>query len=425
MSKKHRKRGMEPRPQMGAPRGAGIDDDDGLSVAVVEADGVSNLSVSYRADTDTQWPHDVNTAADAANVALGDAVRRAPMADDAFALDPNPVETIAADGASEFVAQPEIDTNQFALPLPEPARGIGARLRAARESRGLSREDVARQVRIPAAVIADIEAERFNAMGASIYLRGYLRSYARVVELPEIVVDGAMREVAAATPTLMPSHGARPLPSFFARYWNQTAYAALTVMVIVPVWFLLRPMLLAPARAPDLAPIDATRAELLQMPSMSAAPATVAIAPPVTPSADSASESSSTDGVATSDLGADTSAVAAPDESPAPLMASLAPVHAPVTTPAPEVALTVRRVALKLTAPSWVEFIGADGQRLEFALLPAGTDRQYQLAGTADLRIGNVRGATLSIDGKAVDLVPYTRANVARLSIGGEQTPQH
>jgi cytoskeleton protein RodZ len=77
-----------------------------------------------------------------------------------------------------------------------------------------------------------------------------------------------------------------------------------------------------------------------------------------------------------------------------------------------------QRVSLKLNQSSWVELVGAEGSRIEYAMLPAGTSREYQIAGKATLRIGNIRGATLAIDGRAVDLAPFTRSNVARVSLG-------
>jgi cytoskeleton protein RodZ len=99
-------------------------------------------------------------------------------------------------------------------------------------------------------------------------------------------------------------------------------------------------------------------------------------------------------------------------------MASLAPMPASTDTPA----ITGQRVALHLAEASWVELIGADGSRIEYSMLPAGTAREYQVAGKASLRIGNTRGASLVIDGSPLDLAPFSHANVARVALG-EGTP--
>jgi cytoskeleton protein RodZ len=112
-------------------------------------------------------------------------------------------------------------------------------------------------------------------------------------------------------------------------------------------------------------------------------------------------------------------AAAEPSPSPVrPVMASMAPIPESAPVAAPAATLTARKVVLRLAQASWVELTGAEGQRIEYALLPAGTVREYQIAGNANLRIGNSRGASLSVDGTAVDLPAHSRSNVARVELG-------
>lgn len=66
---------------------------------------------------------------------------------------------------------------------PEPrASAIGARLRAAREARGLSLEEVAARTRVPARHLAAIE-EGAGDLPAAAYAAGFVRAYARLVGL--------------------------------------------------------------------------------------------------------------------------------------------------------------------------------------------------------------------------------------------------
>ena len=58
---------------------------------------------------------------------------------------------------------------------------IGAALKAARESRGLSVEDVAAATRIRASIIRSIEKDDFSACGGDVYARGHLRVIAQLV----------------------------------------------------------------------------------------------------------------------------------------------------------------------------------------------------------------------------------------------------
>ena len=66
---------------------------------------------------------------------------------------------------------------------------LGERFRAAREARGLSLSDVAEQIRIRSLYLAAIEDEDWSAIGAPVYVRGFLRTYARFLGIdPEEAV---------------------------------------------------------------------------------------------------------------------------------------------------------------------------------------------------------------------------------------------
>ncbi len=71
------------------------------------------------------------------------------------------------------------------------APGIGARLRAAREARGLSYEAVTAELRIRTVTLAAIEREDHAALPERVYLLGLLRTYARFLGLdPATVAAG-------------------------------------------------------------------------------------------------------------------------------------------------------------------------------------------------------------------------------------------
>lgn len=61
----------------------------------------------------------------------------------------------------------------------------GTRLRAARRQHKLAIEEVARELHLDAAVIEAIENDNQAALPAPIFVQGYVRSYARLVGLPE------------------------------------------------------------------------------------------------------------------------------------------------------------------------------------------------------------------------------------------------
>lgn len=61
--------------------------------------------------------------------------------------------------------------------------GIGRALRSAREHRGKSLEEAARETRVRTDYLEALEQEEFHALGSDVYVRGFLRSYAKYLGL--------------------------------------------------------------------------------------------------------------------------------------------------------------------------------------------------------------------------------------------------
>ena len=83
--------------------------------------------------------------------------------------------------------------------------GIGSRLRAAREKKGLTILQAAEKMHVDARILESLEAEDFAALGAPVYARGHLRHYAELVgesptELQQLYADAT--RAAPAQPDL-------------------------------------------------------------------------------------------------------------------------------------------------------------------------------------------------------------------------------
>jgi cytoskeleton protein RodZ len=83
--------------------------------------------------------------------------------------------------------------------------GIGTRLRAAREKKGLTLLQAAERMHVDARIVESLEAENFAALGAPVYARGHLRHYAELVdesaaELQQLYADAT--RAAPAQPDL-------------------------------------------------------------------------------------------------------------------------------------------------------------------------------------------------------------------------------
>lgn len=69
--------------------------------------------------------------------------------------------------------------------MAQQAATPGQILATARQSLGLSANDIAKKLNLSVRVIKEIEADQYEHFSAPIYLRGYLRSYARHVSVSE------------------------------------------------------------------------------------------------------------------------------------------------------------------------------------------------------------------------------------------------
>ncbi|MEN8206232.1 MAG: helix-turn-helix transcriptional regulator [Pseudomonadota bacterium] len=73
---------------------------------------------------------------------------------------------------------------------------IGARLAAARQACELDKRVVANELKLDVSIIEALESDDRTALPAAIFVKGYLRNYARLVGLPE---DEMVRDYAEQT----------------------------------------------------------------------------------------------------------------------------------------------------------------------------------------------------------------------------------
>src|SRR5579864_7740385 len=78
--------------------------------------------------------------------------------------------------------------------------GLGERFRAAREERSLTLSEVGEQLRIRSVYLAAIEEENWKAIGAPVYTRGFLRTYARFLGLDPEEAVGEFNAASGAVP---------------------------------------------------------------------------------------------------------------------------------------------------------------------------------------------------------------------------------
>jgi len=84
---------------------------------------------------------------------------------------------------------------------------LGEEFRSAREARGLSLSDVAERLHIRSVYLAAIEDEDWKAIGAPVYVRGFMRTYARFLGLD---AEDAVARFAATPAGAPPAPAVRP-----------------------------------------------------------------------------------------------------------------------------------------------------------------------------------------------------------------------
>ncbi len=122
--------------------------------------------------------------------------------------------------------------------MPGASDALGERFRAAREARGLSLSDVAEQIRIRTVYLAAIEDENWNTIGAPVYIRGFIRTYARFLGIdPEEAVAAFNRTRPAPPPSAVaPAGESAPRAarvSGSALVWVASAVAVLLIAFVV------------------------------------------------------------------------------------------------------------------------------------------------------------------------------------------------
>lgn len=269
--------------------------------------------------------------------------------------------------------------NEFA---PDVGGSCGARLKQARLEAGLSVEDVAARLKMPSRLVFSLENDDIASLGAPVFVRGQMRSYARLVGIDlEDQLSGT--PIASTAPAELVSHTHTPR---FRRVFEQTTrravYIVMTVTIAVPIWIATRhPNSNSTVQSLDMAAIPAGSASSAGQARTPSAP-TGAVAQPIAP----------------------------PQRTP--LIASMAP-------PLPQVQAT-KSLSLKFSGDSWVQIVGADGSKLEEGILGAGQERSYNPGDVASVRLGNTSAVEVRNAGQPVDLAPFSRANVARFTLSSD-----
>ena len=255
------------------------------------------------------------------------------------------------------------DTTHHAL------AGCGERLKQAREAAGMSVDDVAAKLHMPARIVRSLEAEDWSRLGAPVFVRGQVRSYSRLMGLTTAPMMDALVDVGPVEPSHLVSRTHTPKAQWWAeQLGRRLVYIVLTLFLVVPAWVATRQHL---SNAGDAAPLDVPVGQL--------------------------------------DALAGRQAPASP---PRTVVASMSPVAAPPASSG--------EIVIRTRGESWVTVTATDGSSLENGLVPANSERRYAAAQVARLTIGNALAVDVQNQGRNVDMGGFARANVARFAVSSD-----
>lgn len=119
----------------------------------------------------------------------------------------------------------------------------GTPLRAAREAKKWSIDEVAHKLNLSAQRVAELEADDYRLMPALPYIRGYLRSYARLLGVPESEVMqqfdalGLKEERKKPNTALNPSLEQQRAPVNMRWLLWVSLLVLVALIVIISIWF--------------------------------------------------------------------------------------------------------------------------------------------------------------------------------------------
>lgn len=304
----------------------------------------------------------------------------------------------------------------------------GHRLREARLQQNWTLKQAARRLRLPSSIVSDLENDN-HANLASIYVRGYLLNYARLLGIDDESFRAALAEHGGDTPPLRQAVPVKREMLWLEKALRGATYVVVTAGIIVPLvwWFTQGAVQLSSIESGSR--MDGGR-------EIAATPA--------------GSSTTARDGGETLRVQPRREARQAPHVS-----ASVTPLPrfstgsepsgdnalpgAPLAPPAGDASLwsmgvlgepgvgadgagsSRDRIQLWLNADSWVEITDSSGRRLEYGLLGEGEVRSYRGQSPLRVLIGRSSAVDLHYNGNEIDLSRHTRGNVASFNLGQPQ----
>lgn len=286
----------------------------------------------------------------------------------------------------------------------EAGPSVGEQLRLAREARGLELADIAQTLKLGPRQVESLEAGDWKGLPGNTFIRGFVRNYARLIQIDPAPLMAQLDEVlekpvsslgvSEMTPATMPHSG-----SVGSRHSKLVVLIGAGSVVLAALVYFLIPGDLSSLRESTQSLLDSLSRGNGEV-SVSAPAATVA--EPVFPPGATPQQVMNPQVLEPIEAQAQQALPSAPSVVPDQGEPAATPVVAP-------------QMRFLFEKDSWLEVRDRDNKVVFSQRLTAGTEQALSGQGPFSVTIGYAPGVRVYWHGEAVDLVPHTRGDVARL----------
>jgi len=298
---------------------------------------------------------------------------------------------------------------------------VGESLKSAREERGLSVAEVAQSLKFAPRQIEALEQDRFDLLPGGTFVRGMVRSYARLLKLPpEPMLEGMADKFQAPDANTLAARYSQPVPFSDNARRSTFVYLGLSLAVlalgggVAYQWYREHNTATQLAGAKRAAE---KRAKSNPAPVAVAAPAP-APAPTVIPVATAPRAQPKTleqsAKIEPPVVKVATEKPLAPKPDP---MAKITDKAPPPSDVAKVASAGVHRLVIRCEEEAWIEVRDQNERSLVSSLNPKGAERVVQARGPLTLVIGNAAHVRVLHNDRPIDLTPHTKLAIARFTL--------
>ncbi len=295
---------------------------------------------------------------------------------------------------------------------------VGVVLKGAREQRNMTVEDVCTHLRISPHQVKALESDNFSALPEAMITRGFIRNYARLLEIDSEPLLKAYRAfVPSAAPRALTLKSENILITGKDKQpWLKYIIASLIIALLLGAWQyymdyspkLPTHQAVVPAETNDTAKDTNTNGGTVA----ETVPATQVTELPV--AALPAAERAAVDEAEDAPVADNSIASAANPATTAATATNSSQQLSPDAKPAKKI---TAKIKFSFSQVSWVNVTDHNKKMIFDRIMPAGSEEIVEGESPLEVVVGNAPGSKLIFNDKLVDLAPYTKSNVARVTL--------